>query len=80
MRLQQLLAENIYNISLSFAYPHGLYSKETEKVINDLGFKVTLLQQEGKNYITKDKKSLLNLKRYERKASEKTEEFFAKIL
>jgi len=80
LRLQQLMAENIYNVSLSFAYPYGFYSKETEKAINSLGFKVTLLSLEGKNYITKDKESLLNLKRYERKASESTEEFFAKIL
>ncbi len=80
LRLQQLLAENIYNISLVFAYPHNFYSKETEKVINDLEFKVTLLETEGKNYITKDRNTLFNLKRYERKASETTEEFFAKIL
>ena len=80
LRLQQLMAENIYNISLVFSYPHGFYSKETEKVINELGFKVTLLETEGKNYITKDKRSLFNLKRYERKASDNTAEFFEKIM
>jgi putative deacetylase len=35
-----------------FAYPFGRYCKQSEKVLKNLGYKVTLTCEEGKNTIT----------------------------
>lgn len=79
LTLQQKLAENIYKSASVFAYPHGFYSVESEKILKGLGFDMTLTDDEGINYISKDKSSLFKLKRFKRVGSIGSKEFFAKI-
>ena len=45
-----------------FCYPYGMYSKRTEKLLEDMGYKITLTTEEGINYLGEGS-SLKKLKR-----------------
>ena len=62
--LEGQIEANVENEVTTFAYPYGINSPLSEKLLKDLGYKVTLTVDEGMNLITKDKKSLFRLKRY----------------
>lgn len=45
-----------------FCYPYGMYNKTTEKILDDMGYKITLTTEEGINYLERGS-SLKKLKR-----------------
>ena len=45
-----------------FCYPYGMYNKRSEKILEDMGYRITLTTEEGINYIEEDS-SLKKLKR-----------------
>lgn len=52
--------------SYCYAYPYGLYSKESDGILRSLGVKYTLTCNEGVNRLKRDKDLLYGLKRYNR--------------
>lgn len=63
-----------------FAYPYGAHSETAEKVLKELGYKMTLTCREEKAVITKgDFESLYNIGRFNRDGSYSTEKFIKKI-
>lgn len=62
---------------LTFAYPFGYAQKTSEKILKNMGFKVTLSCEEGINYIEKNNPDCLYmLKRYNRPAGISAERIF----
>jgi len=59
-------------------YPYGAFSKLTEEVIKDLGYRAAFTCTEGINYINKDT-DLFLLKRYNRPSGISSEMFFSKM-
>lgn len=51
-----------------YVYPYGLYSAESEEILTEIGYNVTMTCCEGKNII-RDKKDLHLMKRYNRSNS-----------
>lgn len=62
----------------AICYPFGEYSKETEGIVKELGFKAGLTCNEGINLITRES-NLFYLKRYNRPSGKSSEKFFKKI-
>ncbi len=61
----------------TFTYPFGAYSKNTDNILKDLGFKATLSCVEGVSTVRKgDPDSLYRLKRYLRPPDVPPEDFF----
>lgn len=59
------LKENVGNRQFVFTYPYGAYDSLTEKIMEELGFEITVTTDSGINHVVRnDKKSLLKLKRY----------------
>lgn len=79
LMLQTKMNENLYDCARVFAYPYGFYTQESEKILPELGFDVTLTCEEGINLITESKDCLKAMKRYNRPGSAETEVFFAKL-
>lgn len=63
IKQKQLIESNIGNEVFVFTYPYGYYNELTEKLLRDLGYKITVTVDNGTNQISKDKKSLFKLKR-----------------
>ncbi len=60
-----LSESNLGHTPFVFAYPNGKYTKDAEKILTDLGFKVTLTTNPHVNYIFEgDSASLLRLGRF----------------
>lgn len=64
----------------TMTYPYGYYSKDSEKVIKEMGFKASLTCSERLNRITKDPDCLYQLGRFLRPPGKSSEAFFDKIL
>lgn len=79
-KLQEEFKENTGYIPNTFTYPFGCISKESLKVIQDLGFKASLSCFSGINYITKETDCLYQLKRNNRPSGISSEQFFQKLL
>ncbi|MEG2597388.1 MAG: polysaccharide deacetylase family protein, partial [Oscillospiraceae bacterium] len=79
VKLQDKMNEHLYDNARVFAYPYGFYSKESEQILRDLGFDITLTCEEGVNIVTSDQSSLFALKRYNRPHRVETEVFFARM-
>lgn len=60
-----------------YTYPFGAYSTETTKMLKELGFKMSLICEEGINHISHDPDSLFLLKRYNRPSGITSPDFFA---
>ena len=68
-----------YSTSI-FAYPYGIYSKETPSILRKLGFTAVFDCTERMNYIDdKNIDWLFNIHRYNRPSGISSESFFAKI-
>ena len=78
MLLQNKLKNKLNITCTAVTYPFGSYSKETEAVIQKLGFKAALTCSEGINKISKDT-NLFYLKRYNRRGGKSAKDFFSKI-
>jgi hypothetical protein len=63
-----------------FAYPFGCYSKETQKILSDMGYKAILTCKGGINVFKKGSSDgLYDIMRYNRHGKADTKEFFKKI-
>lgn len=63
IKQKELIESNIGNKVIAFSYPYGHYNPLSEKVLSDLGYKVTVTIDKGINVINRDKNSILKLKR-----------------
>lgn len=66
INMQNKIKEKTGKIATCYTYPYGGYSKISNEVLIELGFRCTLTCNEGLNYISKTS-SLISLKRLERK-------------
>ena len=62
IKLSDLIYKNLKREDMVFCYPYGMYDEITEKLLDDLGYKITLTTDEGINYLTKGS-SLKKLRR-----------------
>lgn len=62
IRLSDLIYKNLGKKDKVFCYPYGMYDEITEKLLDDLGYKITLTTDDGINYLGKGS-SLKKLKR-----------------
>lgn len=79
-RLQQRVTDFTGTTPNTIVYPFGYYSKDTEALIKEMGFKASLTCTERINYISKDKDCLYRLGRFLRPPDESSETFFNKML
>ncbi len=77
--VQAFFDRTLHETPVVFAYPYGFYSPESEPVLKQLGFAVTLSCTEGINRLTDDPDCLYRLCRYNRAGNLGTEAFFARI-
>lgn len=75
MKLQNRFSE-IDVSAASFVYPYGFFCKHSEKLIKNLGFKISFICTEGINKINKTSDCLFNLKRYNRPHGISSKSFF----
>ncbi|MFV0517724.1 MAG: polysaccharide deacetylase family protein [Aminipila sp.] len=78
--LQQKITDYTGFTPNTMTYPFGFYSKDTEKVVKEMGFKASLTCSEVPNYITKDPECLYKLGRYLRPPDKSSADYFKKIL
>lgn len=62
-----------------YTYPFGAYTPETTDILKKMGFKMSLICEEGINIITDDPDCLFMLKRYNRPSGIESSEFFKRI-
>ncbi len=77
---QELLVEAGLPEPKCYTYPFGAFSKESEKVLKDMGFECTLVCEERMNYITREPECLFELGRYNRPSGESTESYINRVL
>ena len=77
-KAHHLIEENFGQTPLSIAYPFGYYSKEADKVIEQLGYKISFSSEEGVNLISANS-SLHMLNRYNRIHGKNAVSFFDDI-
>lgn len=80
LKMQKALYEHSGINATAFTYPYGLFEKEGEQVLRELGFLATMTCEEKPNYITRSPESLFMLKRYNRPAGLSTARFMKKAL
>ncbi len=78
-KLQRVLTEKCSVTPNTFTYPFGYVCNESETLLMEMGFKASLSCYEKINYITRDKKCLFGLKRFNRDSTFSTEKFMSKI-
>lgn len=76
-KMQNLLKTYTNKDALCFTYPFGYMCEETEEIIKELGFKMSLSCREGVNKLTQDS-SLFSLKRFNRPHGKGIEEILKK--
>ncbi|HWR22791.1 MAG TPA: polysaccharide deacetylase family protein [Feifaniaceae bacterium] len=74
------MEENCGFSASTFTYPYGSWDDDTEAVLRETGFAVTLTCRERMNYIERNPASLYHLGRYNRPSGVSTEEFMQKAL
>lgn len=79
LTLQTRMNEKLYHDARLFAYPYGFHTEESEQVLKELGFFITLTNQAKQNIIC-DKDSLFSLGRYGRPHGITSAEFFEQVL
>lgn len=77
--MQNEIQQNTGTLPIVFTYPFGFVSKESDSVIRELGFTITLTCTEKPNYISRQPECLYNLNRYNRSGFYSTNEFMNKI-
>lgn len=76
---QELKSKSNINPPLTFTYPYGYICKESQKVIEEIGFLASLSCYEKVSKISKDPASLYCLGRYNRPDDLSTDKFMKKI-
>lgn len=76
-KMQDLLKIYTKKDTLCFTYPFGYMCEETEEIIKELGFKMSLSCREGVNKLSRNS-SLFSLKRYNRPHGKGIEEILKK--
>lgn len=76
-KMQDLLRTYTKKDTLCFTYPFGYMCEETEEIIKELGFKMSLSCREGVNKLSRNS-SLFSLKRYNRPHGKGIEEILKK--
>lgn len=79
-RVQTFLSRHDLPLPTAYAYPFGMYSRETEEIIQSLGFLCTMTHEEKINTIRRDQESLYRLGRFGRPAGISSGAFFGGIL
>lgn len=77
---QALLTEAGLPTPLCYTYPFGACSKESERVLKEMGFLCTLGCEERMNTLTRDLDCLYEMGRYNRAAGVSTESYMKKAL
>lgn len=80
LRLQNTAREKANCTPITFVYPFGSYCKETVQFIREMGFACSLSCESGINYITRDRGSLYEMKRFLRPSGSSSKQYFEKIL
>ena len=70
--LMKKLREYRVTLPVSYAFPFGIFEKNSNLLLKNMGFKVTFSCTEGVNKITRDKECLFGLKRYNRSGTGKS--------
>ncbi|HIT86170.1 MAG TPA: polysaccharide deacetylase family protein [Candidatus Ornithomonoglobus intestinigallinarum] len=79
-RMQEACKRSCGFYPVVYAYPYGLYSEESVEILRELGFKMTFSCEEGINTVTRDRRCLELMKRYNRPAGPGAAEFFEDII
>lgn len=79
-RLQEKFKIETGYVPNTFTYPFGEISKDSQKVLQDLGFKASLSCYSGINIITKEPMVLFQLKRNNRPSGISSASFFRNLL
>jgi len=77
-KLDARLKEKLGISPTAVAFPYGAYSKDTIKIIKNMGYKASFTCNEGINYINKNT-NLYLLKRYNREPNRNLEKLFSKV-
>lgn len=64
---------------LVYAYPFGYYTQDSERILREMGYQVTLSCESRVNRIQRDPESLYLLGRFNRPHGQRSEDFFSKI-
>lgn len=80
MRFQREAQAHLGRAPVLFAYPFGAVSEGEARIVERLGFRVTLSCEEKTSRITRDPASLFGLGRYLRPSGAASEDFFARVL
>lgn len=80
MKTQDYLSDNCSIAPTVFAYPYGIVSEPSLRIVKSCGFSASLGVEERPNYITADPECLYRLNRYNRPYGMSTEEFMKKLL
>ncbi|WP_458863398.1 polysaccharide deacetylase family protein [Acidaminobacterium chupaoyuni] len=78
-KLQDAIAAHGLKLPTLYAYPFGYYTDQSEAMLGEMGFRITLSCEEGCSVITRDPASLRLLKRYNRAHGRSSADFFAKM-
>jgi len=76
----KMIEEKTGRVCEVLTFPYGLISNSSHDVVKDIGYLGSFSCVEGINNITKDPKCLYRMKRYNRKGSYTTKEFFENII
>ena len=79
MRTQQAIEQATGQRPTIYVYPFGYYSKQSESLLKEMGYRMTLSCESRNNAITKDPDCLYLLGRYNRVHGLRSADFFAKM-
>ncbi|MDR2074309.1 MAG: polysaccharide deacetylase family protein [Oscillospiraceae bacterium] len=79
LKFQEECLKNLGTAPTAFVYPFGAMCNESEELLHDLGFKVTVSCEGKINFIRKKPNSLYKLRRFIRPNKISTKKFFKKI-
>lgn len=78
IKMQETMKQKLKRPADAFAYPFGSVNNESRKVVESMGYKVTLGCEEGMNYINKES-TLKDLKRYNRDGNGDRTKLFSRL-
>lgn len=79
-KAQQLFVSSGISAPVCYTYPYGARNAETDALVQQCGFVVSLSCEEGITCITRDAESLKNIRRYNRDGRVSSEQFWQKVL
>lgn len=79
-KAQELFVSSGISAPVCYTYPYGARNAETDALVQECGFTVSLSCEEGITCITRDAESLKNIRRYNRDGRISSEQFWQKVL